>query len=106
MPHDRVEFVFDTKNPNWARTYGFNRMFLQAQQSWANDKLAARGFLTLNEVLDRLSIPPTEEGATTGWVNDGVIEVDFGEEADAPPPGNSIKLQFNVNSDNVFRDKK
>jgi hypothetical protein len=104
MALERVEIPFDTNNRNWSRSYGNNRLFLQAHQQWANQLLAARGFVTLNEVFDMLSLPQTEDGATTGWT--GNIEVDFGEEADIPPPGNSIKLSFNVNSDNVFRDKK
>ena len=106
MSVEPVEIDFDTKNKNWSRAYGGNRLFLQAQQNWANNLLAARGFLTLNEVFDMISVQQTEQGATTGWINDGVTEIDFGEEADAPPPGNTIKLHFNVNSPNVFRDKK
>lgn len=67
--------------------------------------LAARGFLTLNEVYGLLSLPQTEPGALTGWVGD--ISVDFGEEADIPPTDKpEIKLRFNVNSNNVFQDKK
>jgi hypothetical protein len=104
MALERVEISFDTGNKNWSRSYGNNRLFLQANQNWANQLLAARGFVTLNEVFDMLSLPQTEGGATTGWA--GNIEVDFGDEADIPPPGNSIKLSFNVNSTNVFRDKK
>lgn len=74
-------------------------------RTYANHLLANRGFLTLNEVFDLLSLPPTEGGALTGWVGD--IEVDFGEEADIPPTDRpEIKLQFNVNSHNVFQDKK
>lgn len=106
MPIERVEAVFDSSNPNWSRTYGINRMFLQAQQTYANHLLTNRGFLTLNEVFDLLSLPQTEEGALTGWVGDN-IAVDFGEEADIPPTDRpSIKLQFNINSHNVFQDKK
>jgi hypothetical protein len=105
MPIERVEASFDSKNPRWSRTYGLNRMFLQAQQGYANQLLANRGFLTLNEVFDLLDLPQTESGALTGWVGD--IEVDFGEEADIPPTDRpSIRLQFNVNSRNVFKDMK
>lgn len=105
MPVARIEATFDANNVNWSRTYGINRMFLQAQQNYANNLLADRGFLTLNEVFGLLSLPPTQEGALTGWVGD--IEVDFGKEADIPPTDRpSIKLQFNVNSHNVFQDKK
>lgn len=105
MPIARVEAIFDSSNINWSRTYGINRIFLQAQQTLANHMLHNRGFLTLNEVLDMLSLPQTEEGALTGWV--GNIEVDFGEEADIPPTDKpSVRLKFNINSQNVFHDKK
>lgn len=105
MPIARVEASFTPSNMRWSRTYGLNRMFLQAQQGYANQMLANRGFLTLNEVFDMLSLPQTEEGALTGWV--GNIEIDFGPEADIPPTDRpEIKLQFNVNSTNVFKDYK
>lgn len=105
MPIERVEASFDSKNINWSRTYGHNRMFLQAQQGYANIMLANRGYVTLNEVFDLLGLPQTEPGALTGWVGD--IAVDFGEEADIPPIDKpAITLQFNVNSTNVFQDKK
>ena len=105
MPIAKVEAWFKPDNKNWSRTYGINRMFLQAQQNYANQLLVTRGFLTLNEVFDMLSLPLTEKGALTGWVDN--IEVDFGEEADIPPTDRpEIKLQFNVNSNNVFRDMK
>lgn len=105
MPIERVEASFTPSNKNWSRTYGHNRMFLQAQQGYANVLLSSRGFLTLNEVFEWLDLDQTESGALTGWVGD--IAVDFGEEADIPPiDRDSIKLQFNVNSHNVFQDKK
>lgn len=105
MPIESVEASFDYRNRNWSRTYGNNRMFLQAQQNYANVLLANRGFLTLNEVFELLDLPLTESGALAGWVGD--VEVDFGEEADIPPIDKpAVKLQFNVNSNNVFKDKQ
>jgi hypothetical protein len=98
--------VFDTSNSHWSRTAGLNRMFIQAQLQWANNVLASRGFLTLNEVLHVLGIEPTEEGALIGWVDRPSFEIDFGEEADAPVLGEPVHLVFNTNSNNVFRDKK
>lgn len=106
MTIERVEVLFDQSNPNWSKTYGYNHMFLQAQRNWANQLLTAHGFLTLNQVFEMLSLPLTEQGAVAGWVSDGNTEIDFGDEADVPPPTNKIKLQFNINSNNVFRDNK
>jgi hypothetical protein len=98
--------VFNHKNQHWSNTAGLNRMFLQAQLHWANNILGSRGYLTLNEVLHMLGFEQTEEGALIGWVLNPSIEVDFGEEADAPLLGKPITLVFNTNSPNVFRDKK
>ena len=46
-------------------------MFLRAQQNYANDLLRARGYLTLNEVLDGLGIQGTQmlrkAGMVVGW---------------------------------------
>lgn len=103
MTLERVEIDFDTRNPNWSRSYGNNRLFLQANQNYANQLLAARGYVTLNEVYEMLKLPQTEQGATSGWT--GNVEVDFGEEANISPPGDTITLSFNINSTNVFRDK-
>jgi hypothetical protein len=98
--------VFDKKNHNWSNTAGLNRMFIQAQLQWANNLLASRGYLPLNEVLHMLGMEQTEEGALVGWVDAPSFEVDFGEDADAPLHGKPIPLVFNTNSTNVFRDKK
>ena len=47
-----------------------NFMFLRAEQNFANDKLKARGYVFLNEVLERLGLPTTEAGQIVGWVYD------------------------------------
>ena len=60
-------------------------MFLKSEQNYANDRLKARGYLFLNEVYERLGIPPTKAGQIVGWVYDpnnpnhnGDNYVDFG----------------------------
>lgn len=59
-----------------------NLMFLRAEQSWANERLRARGYLFLNEVYERLDIDPTPMGQLAGWLYDPEYEgddfVDFG----------------------------
>lgn len=72
---------FDETNRNWVRNVDNNRMFLRAQQNWANDKLQARGHLFLNEVYEMLGMEHTKPGAVCGWVfnrGDGDKFVDFG----------------------------
>lgn len=48
---------FDSKSRNYETNQDYNRMFLKAQQAFANDKLQTRGHLFLNEVLDDLDLP-------------------------------------------------
>lgn len=76
-------FFFDESNPYWEKDGNYNRMFLLAQQQYANDKLRANGYLYLNDVLDTLGIPRTKAGQIVGWVYDpdnpnGDNYVDFG----------------------------
>jgi hypothetical protein len=76
-------FFFDESNPYWEKDGNYNRMFLLAQQQYANDKLRANGYLFLNDVLDDLGIPRTKAGQIVGWVYNpnnpnGDNYVDFG----------------------------
>jgi uncharacterized protein DUF6353 len=74
--------VFDELNPNWTKTSEYNLFFLKTQETWANDRLKAHGFLFLNEVLEALGFPRTQIGQIVGWkvkkdgTNDGYV--DFG----------------------------
>ena len=69
---------FDSSNPEYRKDPDANVWFLEAQQSWANDKLHAEGFLFLNDVLSALSIPPCREGQTVGWRKGGRVNfIDF-----------------------------
>lgn len=76
-------FFFEESNPYWEKDGNYNRMFLLAQQQYANDKLRAYGYLYLNDVLDTLGIPRTKAGQIVGWVYNpnnpnGDNYVDFG----------------------------
>jgi len=76
-------FFFDESSPYWEKDGNYNRMFLLAQQQYANDKLRANGYLFLNDVLDDLGIPRTKAGQIVGWIYDpdnpnGDNYVDFG----------------------------
>lgn len=62
---------FDSKSRNYETNPDYNRMFLKAQQAFANDKLQTRGHLFLNEVLDDLDLPRTPAGQIVGWTKDG-----------------------------------
>lgn len=72
--------IFDEYNSNWQRNADYNRMFLQTNQRYANDKLNSMGHIFLNEVYDMLGFPRTSAGAMVGWIKDGEGDnfVDFG----------------------------
>lgn len=71
---------FDEANPNWQKNAEYNRIFLQANQNYFNDRLQAYGHVFLNEVYDRLELERSEAGQIVGWVlnGDGDGYIDFG----------------------------
>lgn len=73
--------VFDSANRNWDHSPDYNLNFVKVQETMANQRLARKGHLFLNEVLDDLGFPRTAAGAVTGWVyenGNGDGYVDFG----------------------------
>ena len=93
---------FDSKSRNYETNPEYNRMFLKAQQAFANDKLQTRGHLFLNEVLDDLDLPRTPAGQIVGWTKDGpdgyvnfrIVEVERETEDGRHEP--ALLLDFNV----------
>ena len=76
-------FCFDEYATGWVKDAESNKFFLMRQQDYANEKLKARGYLFLNEVLDMVGIPRCRAGQTVGWIYDeenpiGDNYVDFG----------------------------
>lgn len=74
---------FDESCAAWEKDPEYNLMFLKAEQSYANDRLRANGYLFLNDVYDRLGIPRSKAGQVVGWVYNednpvGDNYVDFG----------------------------
>jgi hypothetical protein len=105
---------FDETSTEWSKTPEYNRIFLQAQQNYANNLLQARGHLFLNEVYDMLGWADnrTQAGAVVGWVlsddDDADNYVDFGifnpENSDfVNGLEGSVLLDFNVQG--VIYDK-
>lgn len=73
--------IFDDKSFCWHKDNEYNRIFLQAQQNYANDKLNARGYIFLNEVYDSLGLERSREGQVVGWMignPEGDGHIDFG----------------------------
>jgi hypothetical protein len=71
---------FDASSANWKKDVEMNRIFLQVQQTYFNQKLQAKGFVFLNEVYQALDIPETSAGQAVGWYlgGEGDNYVDFG----------------------------
>lgn len=81
-PYSRL---FDESNKYFQKDFGLNQLFLKSQQTFANQKLAARGHVFLNEIYDALGLERSPEGQQVGWVwKDGAGDgyIDFGLDAD------------------------
>lgn len=81
--HSMYSVVFCEGNLGWTRNAELNKVFLIQQQNYANDKLKAKGYITLNEVYEMIGAQTTAYGQLAGWVwtEDGSIGdnfVDFG----------------------------
>lgn len=87
---------FDESSYNWSPQMEYNVIFLRAQNAYANDLLAVRGHLFLNDIYDGLGLPRTSIGAVCGWyrTDDEVDYVGFGEME--PSTDGSIRLEFNA----------
>lgn len=109
--------VFDYKHSKFYQVHDpsndWNRTQLIGEQSWANDLLKRRGWLTLNEVYERLGLEPSDSGMIVGWHMDnpnGDHYVDFNIDAAYLDPRfkdyievggfrRKIVLDFNVDGD-------
>lgn len=74
---------FDDGCKGWTKDPELNLYFLKCQQSQANDRLKAQGYLFLNDVYEMLGIPKTKAGFVVGWLYNeheptGDNFVDFG----------------------------
>jgi hypothetical protein len=101
---------FDEYSDNWKRDAELNRMFIQCQQNYLNNRLLAYGHVFLNEAYDALGVPRSSAGAVVGWLKEGDGDgyIDFGifEAFNARfvnGTEQSILLDFNV--DGVIYDK-
>lgn len=74
---DKKDYIFDESNPNFVPNNEHNIFFLNVAQNYLNDLLYARGYVFLNEVLDRLGIERRMIGQLAGWRKDasGFIEI-------------------------------
>lgn len=102
---------FDDQSTQWKREADYNRVFLNCQQSYANDLLRSRGHLFLNEIYDSLGLSRSKAGAVVGWVlsKDGDNFVDFGlfdndSQSRRFVNGNEYSVLLDFNVDGVIYD--
>lgn len=100
---DLYQFRFDKYSTAWEKDKFQNEATLRAVENWSNDILRLRGYIFLNEILDRLSLPALPEGQLVGWIynEDGSGYVDFGirdceDRDDSGFDYNAFDLTFNV----------
>lgn len=109
---------FDVGNPDWTKDPNRNLYFLKLEQTYAQNKLEAQGYLFLNEIYRRLGFPETPEGQLVGWLyrpNDpdhqGDNYIDFGifdmenERKRAFLNGDETSIWLDFNVDGIVYDK-
>lgn len=70
--------MFDETCTPWAKDRNYNLMFLRHQETYANDKLRAKGFIFLNDVYEMLGMKKTALGQLVGWVyKDACSHIEF-----------------------------
>lgn len=56
-----------TGSTQWSPVHDYNLSFLQAKESYFNDMLVSKGFVTMNDVYDELGFLRTDAGMIAGW---------------------------------------
>lgn len=64
---DNSGFVFNTSPEYVSDDHDYNIQFIQSAEDSLQNMLFRRGFLTVNEVYDKFSLPNTKSGAILGW---------------------------------------
>lgn len=67
---DYARFFDATTAKAYEPSSSYNDMFLKGQQTMANQRVRAEGYLFLNDVYDALGIDKTEAGQVVGWIYD------------------------------------
>lgn len=104
VTNNMYKFRFDEYSPCWEKDKFQNMCTLRAEERWANDVLKCQGYIFLNDILDRLSLPKTKYGQMIGWTLDGSGYVDFGTQdceniEGAGWDANAFELAFNCDGD-------
>lgn len=101
---------FDEGSRDFQKNPELNKLFIQCQQTYANELLRSRGHVFLNEVYDSLGLQRSSAGAVVGWVvsDTGDNFIDFGlfEATNADfVNGFEPRVLLDFNVDGVIYDK-
>lgn len=69
---------YGSDNFNWSPIGGYNVSFLRGIQTFANQRLQAKGHLFLNDLYKDLGMDETSDGAIRGWLKEKGDYIDFG----------------------------
>ena len=100
--------VFDRTNDNWQQPDEYNLFFLKSQQTYANDRLIARGHIFLNEIYDSLGFKRTTAGQSVGWVvgagGDNFVDFNIYEDTELVNGKRVSRILLDFNVDGVILD--
>lgn len=101
---------FDEASREWSKDPELNRLYVQCQQNYLNQRLQVVGHVFLNEAYDALGLERSSAGQVVGWLmnGDGDNFIDFGMYHPHNAPfvngyERSVLLDFNV--DGLIIDK-
>lgn len=109
--HSEFDRWFVDGVPGWDKNAEWNKEYLIQRQKWANRELKINGYLTLNEVYQRIGFIRTTAGASAGWIYDPTRpdedQIDFGlmniRNADSVNlEAKEWYLHFNIGTTNVW----
>lgn len=99
-----MKAIFDKSSYKWVPSFNCNLMFVRHTEEYLNDKLKARGYVTIFEVYESLGLEldlerlkSVENPSDLWWTYDGKNKVDF--RMTPIKNGNAIYLDFNNNID-------
>lgn len=74
---ETIKKRFDRTSPYWDKSPEVNKMFFNAQLTYANDVMRNQGFVFLRDLYVCLGLAITKESCIYGWVKGAVREEDF-----------------------------
>ena len=94
-----IEKIFDKRSVKWSTDAQFNLLLINSVANHANQMLARRGWISLNDVYTLLGFPLEIEAQIIGWKIGGFVEFECEECEDH----DRIKIKFKIFAVSVIR---